>query len=321
MSSGCKTGGLIHVAAAALVRADGCILLTKRADHTHQGGLWEFPGGKLEPGETLAQGLNRELHEELGVRVLASEPMIRVHHDYGDRHVLLDVHRVTRFSGEPHGREGQPLQWLLPEAMDPKVFPAADRPIISALRLPDRMLITGAETRDPSLLATRLQRALEAGIRLVQLRAHELPEETFKELTASVWKLCEPAGAQLLVNAPGDTPWLPQGVGWHLSGRRLMACSNRPINAEALVGASCHDAEQLQRAADLGLDYALLSPVLATASHPDTVPLGWERFAELVDPVALPVYALGGMKDVDVARARLAGGQGVAGIRGIGIAD
>ena len=126
----------IHVMAGAIADADGRILVARRPDHVHQGGLWEFPGGKLEPGETPEQGLARELDEELGVTVQASRPLIRVHHDYGDRHILLDVRRVESYRGEPRGLDGQPLAWLHPDAMDPAGFPAADRPIINALRLP-----------------------------------------------------------------------------------------------------------------------------------------------------------------------------------------
>lgn len=127
---------IIHVVAGALADGRGRVLVTRRPEGAHQGGLWEFPGGKLEPGETPLAGLERELAEELGIRVLASRPLIQVHHDYGDRRVLLDVHRVTAFAGTPVGREGQPLDWRHPEDMDPADFPAADRPIITALRWP-----------------------------------------------------------------------------------------------------------------------------------------------------------------------------------------
>lgn len=140
----------IHVVAAALQDAQGRVLIARRPLGVHQGGLWEFPGGKLEPGEMPLRGLARELEEELGIRVLASRPLIRVHHDYGDRRVLLDVHRVTGFAGEPVGREGQPLAWRHPEDLDPGCFPAADGPIISALRLPPLYFITSDDPVEPS---------------------------------------------------------------------------------------------------------------------------------------------------------------------------
>jgi 8-oxo-dGTP diphosphatase len=306
----------VHVAAAAIEDRDGRILLAKRPDHVHQGGLWEFPGGKLETGETPAEGLARELAEELGIRVLDSTPLIRVHHDYGDRHVLLDVHRVTRYSGEPHGREGQPLRRQHPRDMRPGDFPAADRPIISALRLPSRMLITGADPARPTEFLQRLQRSLEGGIRLVQLRAPNLAERDFQALASAAAELCRTASASLVLNPPPACKTLPAGPGLHLTARRLMATRERPLPEDRLVGASCHNAGELAQAGRLGLDYALLSPVRPTASHPDSAPLGWARFFELADRAAVPVYALGGMSPEDVDRARHAGGQGVAGISG-----
>ena len=106
------TPDVVHVAAAALVDDDGRVLLARRADEAHQGGLWEFPGGKLERDESIDDGLRRELHEELGIDIVSHRPLIRVRHDYDDRSVLLDVHRVDAGRGEPHGREGQPLAWV-----------------------------------------------------------------------------------------------------------------------------------------------------------------------------------------------------------------
>jgi len=306
----------IHVAAAAIEDEAGRILITRRPDHAHQGGLWEFPGGKLEPGESLTEGLRREIDEELGVQVLASDPLIRVHHDYGDRHVLLDVHRVPRYAGTPHGREGQPMRWVHPREMQADAFPAADRPIISALRLPSRMLITGADPRQPRAFLQRLAAALAAGVRLVQLRTPGLVPAAYAALAEETARLCTDHGAQLILNPPDG--YQPDAAlpGLHLPTRRLMALRERPLPADRLVGASCHDREELEQAARLGLDYALLSPLRPTASHPDATPLGWERFAELADRANLPVYALGGMGPEDTARARRAGGQGVAGISG-----
>jgi 8-oxo-dGTP diphosphatase len=313
---------LIRVAAGAIGDARGRILLARRPDHSHQGGLWEFPGGKLEPGESVAAGLARELREELGIAVQASEPLIRIHHDYGDRQVLLDVHRVSAFTGEPRGREGQPLCWQHPAAMDPDAFPAADRPVILALRLPDRMLITGAGAGRPAGFLARLERALGHGLRLVQLRTPELAPAAFRSLAAAVLERCRDAGAALVINPPPGWPGpelaaLPEAAGLHLNGRRLWQLEQRPLAGSRLVGCSCHTAEDLARAARLGLDYALLSPVLPTTSHPDATPLGWAGFSALTGPATLPVYALGGLTGDDLETARRHGGQGIAAIRGL----
>jgi 8-oxo-dGTP diphosphatase len=297
--------------------AQGRILITRRPDHAHQGGLWEFPGGKLESGETPQQGLARELYEELGIRVRKQRPLIRVHHDYGDRHVLLDVHRVTEYEGEPRGREGQPLDWVAPMAMRPELFPAADRPIISALRLPALYLITGPDPRDLRGFLARLVAALESGVRLVQLRAHALDDAQYARLARGAFSLCEPQGARLLLNRDpalaGDLPC----HGLHLSASRLNRLDERPRREDWWVGASCHHASDLEQAARLGLDYALLSPVKATLTHPDAVPLGWQGFAALADLAGLPVYALGGVTPADLDRAVGCGAQGIAAIRGL----
>lgn len=308
---------LIHVAAGAIRDADGRILITKRPDHAHQGGLWEFPGGKLEAGETAGHGLARELDEELGIRVTESRPLIRIHHDYGDRHVLLDVHRVDVFEGEPHGREGQPLDWMHPDAMESRLFPAADRPIINALRLPDRLLITGADPYDERDFLARLESALQAGIRLIQLRAHELDDRAYVGLAERARLLCDRVGARLLLNRDPLVIEEVPANGLHLTASHLMTLTRRPWGGNRLVGASCHNLEELARAVDLDLDYALLSPVKPTRSHPDVAPLGWDRFSQLVDPIPMPVYALGGLGPTDLDRAVRSGAQGIAGIGGL----
>lgn len=124
---------LIHVAVGVLVR-DGRVLVAQRAEHLHQGGLWEFPGGKLEPGESVQNALRRELAEELGVQVRSAEAMLQVRHDYGDREVLLDVWRITDSLGEPLGLEGQPVRWVDIDDLDQLPFPAANQPIVLALQ-------------------------------------------------------------------------------------------------------------------------------------------------------------------------------------------
>ena len=124
---------LVIVAVGILIDEAGRVLVTRRAPDAHQGGLWEFPGGKVEEGETLIEALARELSEELGVLVETTEPLVVLEHDYGDKQVRLDVHRATRWSGEPRGLEGQPLAWHRPEQLRDWAFPAANQPILERL--------------------------------------------------------------------------------------------------------------------------------------------------------------------------------------------
>lgn len=308
---------LIHVVAGALVDGVGRILIAKRPDRAHQGGLWEFPGGKVEPGESPAEGLARELSEELGIQLRAWRRLIRIRHDYGDRRVLLDAYRIDDYDGIPRGREAQPLAWVEPEVMDPARFPAADRAIIYALRLPTLYLITGDDPGCMETFLARLRRALVDGARLIQLRAHALTDSEYADLARKAYPLCRAAGARLVLNRdPELVEHLPcDGV--HLTSARLRRLRERPCTCERLAGASCHGAEDLRTASRLQLDYALLSPVEPTPSHPDVAALGWERFAELVDDAQLPVYALGGMTPVHRDRSIELGGQGVAAIRGL----
>ncbi|MET0088537.1 MAG: Nudix family hydrolase [Candidatus Thiodiazotropha sp.] len=306
---------LIHVSAAAIFDAEGRVLVSQRAANTHQGGYWEFPGGKLEPGETPQQALARELSEELAIRIQDCRPLIRVRHDYGDRQVLIDFFRVHEYQGEVRGVEVQPLRWVLPETMRAEDFPAADRPVISALQLPQNYLITGEHPSDSEQFLQHLDHLLNRGVRLVQLRAHGLSDRNYAQRLSACQTLCRAHGAILLVNRLRDVVrWQGQGDGIHLGSLQLMAQSQRPPGS-GWVGASCHTPEELGHADALGLDYALLSPVQPTLSHPGARVLGWSRFAEWVDQVNLPVFALGGVNGEDLARACEAGAQGIAGIR------
>jgi 8-oxo-dGTP diphosphatase len=140
----------VHVAAAVIRDGSGQILIARRADTQHQGGLWEFPGGKVEADESVEAALARELHEELGIVVGATRPLIKVRHDYPDKQVLLDVWEVSAFTGEPHGAEGQPLAWVSPRDLSDYEFPAANQPIVAAAKLPAQYLITPDDLETPA---------------------------------------------------------------------------------------------------------------------------------------------------------------------------
>lgn len=124
----------IHVAAGVILSPEGQILLALRPKTAHQGGLWEFPGGKVEAGEIVEQALIRELQEELAITVTACESLVEVSHDYTDKSVLLDVWVVSTFTGEPKGNEGQQVRWVRPEQLADYDFPAANVPIVEAVQ-------------------------------------------------------------------------------------------------------------------------------------------------------------------------------------------
>ena len=306
----------IEVAAAVIRGSDGRVLIARRPLDKHQGGLWEFPGGKIEPGERAEAALARELREELGIEVRQARRLIRIHHDYPDKHVLLDVWEVTDFDGEPHGAEGQPLAWVRSQDLPGYEFPAANRPIVAAARLPSQYLIT-PDGLAPDELLRGVRLALDQGARLVQLRAPSMFDPQYRDLALDVQGLC--AGrAQLMLKGPLE--WLADfpAAGWHLTSEQLRryAPDGRPFPRERWLAASCHNAEELALAGQMGVDFVTLSPILPTLSHPEARPLGWEQAGELIERCVFPVFLLGGLSVDQQPCAQDAGAQGVAGIRG-----
>ena len=308
---------VIAVAVGILEDAHGRILVGRRPDHKHQGGKWEFPGGKIELGETMPAALARELHEELGINLQAACPMLRVRHQYPDQNVLLDVWRVTEYTGEPHGREGQSLRWVDTAELAQLDLPSADIPILRALQLPTFYLITDSQRYGKSEMLARIERALRAGAQLLQIREPHLSAEEYLDYARTVCVLAHRYGARVLLNAEAALVESCEADGVHLSSRRLMSVSARPLPVPYLVSASCHDATELAQAERVEADFALLSPVLPTASHPGAKALGWEHFAQLRLQSDIPVYALGVMQPQHFPQARSHGGQGVAMIGGI----
>lgn len=312
----------LDVAVAILQQADGRVLVAERAPWRHQGGRLEFPGGKIDPGETLAVALARELEEELGVRVGHWSPLIRVCHRYPDREVTLHACVVDRWSGEPRGAEGQGIGWHRPEELAHASFPAANRPILAALQYPDRYLITpGPEGTGVESLLDGLRVAAERGLRLVQLRAPGLPAAAWRRLLAQACAIAAsaPPGLRLLANTD-DCSCLeryPELAGVHLSARAARRFARRPVAAGKLLACACHDAEEIRQAERLEADFIVLGSVRTTASHPGRSPLGWAGLARLTAQTTLPAYGVGGLREADVATAREHGAIGIAAIRGL----
>ena len=309
--------GRIHVAVAAIFDEQRRVLLSKRPAHVHQGGLWEFPGGKIEERETVEEGLRRELQEELGITPADTRPLIRIVHDYPDKSVLLDVWRVDRVNGVPRGLEGQQIQWVPVDQLQSYPFPAANLPIIKAVSLPEYYLITPEPGRETVRFLADLEYTLAHGVSLLQLRARQLPDSDYRALIPEVLQRCRQANARLLLNADPQLASEFGTAGVHLTSERLMALTTRPLNDTYLVSASCHTQEELEHAVKLGLDFVVVSPVRKTSSHPGARTLGFSGFHDLTERASIPVYALGGMQVVDLPTAFRHGGQGIAAIRGL----
>ena len=307
----------IHVVAAAIADARGRILLARRTDGRDLAGLWEFPGGKREPGESPEAALVRELQEELGITAKVGSPLINVPQQYPDKRLRLDVRHVLSWQGTPRGIEGQALAWVAPEKLPRYPMPPADRPVVAALRQPDRYLVTPEPGEDEAAWLAGLARALESGAGRVHLRAPGLQAQLrWRRLAVAAVALCRKAGAEVLIN--GDIELARElDIGVHLRAAQLPALCARPLTADAVVAASCHDADELRMAEALDCDFAVLGSVLATASHPGGEALGWEGFAKLRESVSLPIYAIGGLGPADLDQARQHGAQGIAAIRGL----
>ncbi|CAN7217100.1 thiamine phosphate synthase [Trinickia sp. LjRoot230] len=184
---------------------------------------------------------------------------------------------------------------------------------------PSTYLITPEPATGAPLAAfiTSLDRALQAGVRLVQLRAKTLAAAQYAKLAAEALAVCQCYEARLLLNAPADVALTLGADGVHLTSTRLMACASRPLPSALLVSAACHDARQVLHANAIGADLLTISPVLPTTTHTTAAPLGWRRFRELVALTSIPVYALGGMTADTLYDARSAGAHGIAAIRSL----
>ena len=306
---------MLEVVAAVVLQPNGQFLLAERPPGKVYAGYWEFPGGKVEAGESLHAALARELHEELGIEVDEATPWLTRVYTYPHATVRLSFFRVTRWHGEAHGKENQRLSWQSTGALTVAPLLPANGPILRALSLPAVYAITHAAELGVPAFLERLERALANGLRLIQVREKNLPNGELQRFAAEVVRLAHAFGARVLVNGDVALARKVGADGVHLPAAQLMALNARP--EVEWCGASAHNAAELARAAELGLDFAVLSPVKPTLSHPGSPSLGWEKFAGLAAGLALPVYALGGMDNADMVAAWRSGAHGIAMQRGV----
>ncbi|UJP04539.1 MAG: Nudix family hydrolase [Nitrosomonas sp.] len=309
---------VIEVVAAIIVQPDGQFLLAQRPAGKVYAGYWEFPGGKVEPNESLLHALRRELQEELGIHVIRAYPWLTRVFAYSHATVRLHFYRVIEWKGELVPRENQQLSWqspYQPAGVSP-VLPA-NGPILRSLLLSPVYAITRAGEIGIDASLNQIGQALRNGLRLLQIREKYMAADELRQFAGNVIALAHSYQAKVLINGDHGLARELGADGVHLTSSQLMALISRPDTADGLCGASCHNLEELDAAGRLGLDFVVLGPVYPTLTHPGMPPLGWRRFAVLIRDYSLPVYALGGLNTGDLAIAQEMGAHGIAMMRGI----
>ena len=287
-------------------------LLGQRAPGTFYPGYWEFPGGKVEPGEHPVDALVRELDEELGIRVLECSPWITLSHEYEHAFVRLHFFRVEAWSGELHDHVHSALCWQRADTLTVGPMLPANGPVLKSLRLPGRMAVSHAWQIGAAAQLDAIRRACAARPLLLQIREPVFDEDT-RVFAAEAIRIARSAGSLTVINGDPDTARSLDADGVHLKSAQLAALDARP--ALDWVGASCHTADDLVHAQRLGLDYAVVGPVLPTATHPGAPALGWDTLANLIAGCAIPVFAIGGLDGSHEAQAHACGAHGIAAIR------
>lgn len=301
----------IHVVAGVITDARGRILLTRRTETRDMPGLWEFPGGKREIGESSTQALARELREELGIDAEVGQWMIEVPQIYPDKRLRLEVRKIDSWKGSPRGREGQALTWVAPEKLGRYSMPPADLPVVGMLRQPEHYWMTPEPSDDVHDWLACIERAMLAGIQCIQLRARSLERSVFRELAKQVLLRRGKKSVQVLLD--GDVALAKElQVGVHLDASQLAGLDERPLPVDLPVAASCFTLQDLRNAQRAGCDFTVLGPVQASLEHTQSAVLGWKGFEMLREQVSLPIFAYGGVQLEQLHEARCHGAQGIA---------
>ncbi len=304
-----------EVAAAVILKPDGSFLLGQRPEGKPYPGYWEFPGGKIESGETVLAALARELKEELNIEVSRATPWFTLTHSYTHATVRLHFWRIFEWQGEPRGMEAQALAWQRVESLSVSPMLPANTPLFRALSLPPVYAITNAIEMGIARYLKVLEAALVKGLRLIQVREKSMSADELKHFAREVIARAHHHGARVLINGDVVLAKETRADGVHLTAAQVATLTQLP-DLE-WVGASAHSRGELEQAAALQCDFAVMGPVNRTLSHPQQAPLGWQRFAELVFDTPLPVFALGGLQPHELQTAIDAGAQGIAMQRGI----
>ncbi len=303
----------IHVAVGVIYNSDkNKVLITKRTAKQHLAGLWEFPGGKVEQNEDVVSALQRELYEELGITVVEAKQLTTVSYNYPNKKVLLDVWKVHKWNGEAESKENQEIAWPKVTELNSYKFPEANKHIIQTLSLDQFYVISQPSYEDNSRLISVVNDYFSAGLKLFQLRLESRNNPEFSMLIKQIRELANSHNGKLILNGTPADVNAYKIDGLHLKSNQLKKYKSRPISENYILGASCHNEEELAQAEKLNVNYAFLSPVSKTSSHPEKEAMGWDNFYNISKKVKFPVYALGGMQPSDLKVARSYNAFGVA---------
>ncbi len=305
----------LTVVVAVIQNEHGQVLISQRAKHAHQGGLWEFPGGKVEQAESSQHALRRELLEEVNISIESAKPLLKINHHYPDLFVCLDVYSVTHYQGEAMGMEGQAIKWVDISHLENLAFPMANKAIIKSLMLPRYYPIVDESIGSADQMLAHLMGLIEQGYSMIQWRAKSLDTRAYKAITKKALVLSRERNVTLFLNTSIDMAMALSAQAVHLNTQTIKnLTADLPENM--LYAASCHSGEDIKQAHSLGALFAVLSPVCRTESHPEARALGWVNFGSMAGKLAMPIFALGGLALTDLETAVMNNGYGISGIRG-----
>jgi len=290
---------------------DQQILIAKRQSHQFMGGFWELPGGKIEHGESPEVAISRELNEELGIIVDKLSLHQTMVYQYTDRIVELSIYNIDNYLNTPKGAEGQEIAWVSVENLNSYKLLPTMKSFINSITLPKQYWITPSSNHQSDEWIRKFDEKIKQGISLIQLRSKTKLDITFIE---ELHNKCKHNNINLLLNTVDKSFHEAYCDGWHITTGEMFDLKSRPCANNKLLGASTHDLTEALKAQDLGADFIVISPVQATQTHPDTVPIGWDAAKEVVDKLNIPVYFLGGMTLNDLDKTLKLGAQGIAGV-------
>ena len=300
----------VHVSVAVLINSDNQVLLAQRPYPKSWEGWWEFPGGKVEKDETVFAALYREAYEELGIKVIQYKKWIIRKYSYDDFDITLHFFKVFKWEGKIIPQEKQKLVWN--SLKDLKVSPIlpANLFIQRAFDLPDYYAITNLSETKKNIFLSQLRNKIDNGLKMIQIREKELFFEELKIFAKEVIDICKPRGVKVIINSNINLALELKVDGVHLTSKELRILKNTP--KELMIGASCHNSQEVHMAEKLNVNFVVLSPVKQTLSHPDIKPMGWKKFQEITNNSNIPIYALGGMGLKDYETSIENGGIGIA---------